>query len=87
MDDNRESPIVVRGKKDLNLLGNATFTCPVVVNYDYKTYEELITLTDYAGSDLYIHGAGSLTFEGSNLIFYNSAIRVQGGSLTGGERS
>ena len=82
VDDNREIAIVVRGKKDLNLLGNATFTCPVVVNYDYKTYEELITLTDYANSDLYIHGAGSLTFEGSNLIFYNSAIRVQGGRLT-----
>ena len=80
--DNREIAIVVRGKKDLNLLGNATFTCPIVVNYDYKTYEELITLTDYANSDLYIHGAGSLTFEGSNMQFYNSVIRVQGGSLT-----
>ena len=80
--DNREIAIVVHGKKDLNLLGDATFTCPIVVNYDYKTYEELITLADYADSDLYIHGTGSLTFEGSNLIFYNSAIRVQGGSLT-----
>ena len=80
--DNREIAIVVHGKKDLNLLGDATFTCPVVVNYDYKTYEELITLADYADSDLYIHGTGSLTFEGSNQIFYNSAIRVQGGSLT-----
>ena len=82
VDDNREIAIVVRGKKDLNLLGNATFTCPVVVNYDYKTYEELITLADYADSDLYIHGTGSLTFEGSNMQFYNSVIRVQGGSLT-----
>ena len=61
VDDNRATAIVVRGNKDLNLLGDAIFTCPIVVNYDYKTYEQLLTLTDAANSKLYIHGKGSLT--------------------------
>mgnify|MGYP004505780813 CR=1 FL=1 len=74
--------IVVRGTKDLNLLGNAVFKCPLTNNYDLKYYTELMTLTSAANSDLYIHGEGSLTYEAGNLYFFNSAIKVAGGSLT-----
>ena len=81
VNDNRTNAIMVRGKKDLNLLGNAVFTCPIVKNYNYKTYEQLLTLSDTANADLYIHGGGSLTFNGSNMYFFNSAIKVAGGNL------
>ncbi len=74
--------IVVRGTKDLNLLGNAVFKCPLTNNYDLKYYTELMTLTSVADSNLYIHGEGSLTYEAGNLYFFNSAIKVAGGSLT-----
>jgi len=74
--------IVVRGHKDLNLLGNAVFRCPLTGNYDLKYYIQLLTLTDAANSSLYIHGNGSLTYEGGTLYFVNSAITVDGGHLT-----
>jgi len=74
--------IVVRGHKDLNLLGNAVFRCPLTGNYDLKYYIQLLTLTDAADSSLYIHGNGSLTYEGGTLYFVNSAITVDGGHLT-----
>lgn len=74
--------IVVRGHKDLNLLGNAVFRCPLTGNYDLKYYIQLITLTDVADSSLYIHGPGSLTYAGGTLYFVNSAITVDGGHLT-----
>jgi len=73
--------IVVRGNKDLNLTGNAVFKCPLTNNYDLKYYTELMTLTSAANSDLYIHGEGSLTYEAGNLYFFNSVIKVEGGSL------
>ncbi|MBE6565463.1 MAG: hypothetical protein E7655_09365 [Ruminococcaceae bacterium] len=74
--------IVVRGHKDLNLQGNAVFRCPLTGNYDLKYYIQLITLTDAANSSLYIHGKGSLTYEGGGLYFVNSVIKVEGGHLT-----
>lgn len=74
------SPIIVRGNKDLNLFGNAVFTHPLSREYDVKCHETLLTLA--ANTKLYVHGSGSLTFNGSNLYFYNSAIHVAGGSLT-----
>ena len=73
--------IVVRGHKDLNLLGNAVFRCPLTGNYDLKYYIQLITLTDAANSSLYIHGPGSLTYAGGTLNFVNSVIKVEGGNL------
>ena len=73
--------IVVRGTKDLNLLGNAVFKCPLTMNYDLKYYIQLLTLTDAANSNLYIHGPGSLTYEGGTLYFVNSVIKVDGGRL------
>ena len=73
--------IVVRSDKDLNLLGNAVFKCPLTNNYDLKYYTELMTLTSVAGSNLYIHGTGSLTYEGGTLYFVNSVIKVEGGNL------
>ena len=76
------SAIVVRGHKDLNLLGNAVFRCPLTGNYDLKYYIQLLTLTDAANSSLYIHGNGSLTYEGGTLYFVNNAITVDGGHLT-----
>ena len=68
--------IVVRGRKDLNLLGNAVFKCPMSRDYygDCKYYTQLMTLTSVANSNLYIHGAGSLTYEGGGMYFFNSAI-------------
>ena len=74
--------IVVRGDKDLNLLGDALFRCPLTGKYDLKYYIQLITLTDAADSALYIHGPGSLTYAGGTLVFVNSAIKVEGGHLT-----
>ena len=74
--------IVVRGQKDLNLLGNAVFRCPLTENYDLKYYIQLLTLTDAANSSLYIHGNGSLTYEGGTLNFVNSGIKMEGGHLT-----
>ena len=73
--------IVVRGNKDLTLTGDAVFKCPLTNNYDLKYYTELMTLTSAANSDLYIHGDGSLTYEAGNLYFFNSVIKVSGGSL------
>jgi len=73
--------IVVRGTKDLNLLGDAVFRCPLTGNYDLKYYIQLITLTDAADSNLYIHGPGSLTYAGGTLNFVNSVIKVDGGNL------
>ena len=74
--------IVVRGTKDLNLLGDAVFRCPLTGNYDLKYYIQLITLTDAANSSLYIHGPGSLTYAGGTLNFVNSVIKMEGGHLT-----
>ncbi len=73
--------IVVRGTKDLNLLGDAVFRCPLTGNYDLKYYIQLLTLTDAADSNLYIHGPGSLTYAGGTLNFVNSVIEVEGGNL------
>ncbi len=73
--------IVVRGTKDLNLLGDAVFRCPLTGNYDLKYYIQLLTLTDAANSSLYIHGPGSLTYAGGTLNFVNSVIKVEGGNL------
>jgi len=73
--------IVVRGTKDLNLLGDAVFSCPLTGNYDLKYFIQLITLTDAANSNLYIHGPGSLTYAGGTLNFVNSVIKVEGGHL------
>ena len=73
--------IVVRGHKDLNLLGDAVFTCPISGNYDLKYYIQLLKLTDATDSSLYIHGDGSLTYEGGTLNFVNSVITVEGGHL------
>nr|MCR4805653.1 hypothetical protein [Clostridia bacterium] len=77
----RRTAIVVRGHKDLNLLGNAVFRCPLTGNYDLKYYVQLLTLTDAANSSLYVHGEGSLTYEGGTLNFVNSVIEVDGGYL------
>ena len=74
--------ILVQGTKDLNLLGDAVFSCPLTGNYDLKYYIQLLTLTDAANSSLYIHGPGSLTYAGGTLYFVNSAITVDGGHLT-----
>ena len=74
--------IVVRGTKDLNLLGNAVFRCPLTKDYDLKYYIQLINLTDAANSNLYIHGPGSLTYVGGTLDFVNSVIKMEGGHLT-----
>ena len=74
--------ILVRGTKDLNLLGNAVFSCPLTNNYDLKYYIQLLTLTDAANSNLYIHGDGSLTYVGGTLNFVNSVIKMEGGRLT-----
>ena len=74
-------PIVVRGKKDLNLLGDAVFSAPISNNYDLKCFKELLVLSDVHGADLYIHGPGSLTFNSGYLDFYYSAIKVIGGKL------
>ncbi len=73
--------IVVRGTKDLNLLGDAVFRCPLTGNYDLKYYIQLLTLTDATNSNLYIHGDGSLTYAGGTLNFVNSVIKVEGGNL------
>ncbi len=73
--------IVVRGKKDLLLAGDSTFTCPISNNYDVKSYTDLLVLSDVYNADLYIHGSGSLTFNSSYLDFYYSAIKVIGGKL------
>ena len=73
--------ILVQGTKDLNLLGDAVFSCPLTGNYDLKYYIQLLTLTDAADSNLYIHGDGSLTYAGGTLNFVNSAIKVEGGHL------
>ena len=75
------NPIVVRGKKDLNLLGDAVFSAPLSQNYDLKCFKELLILTDTYNADLYIHGPGSLTFNSSYLDFYYSVIKVIGGNL------
>jgi len=82
VNDNRTNAIVVRGYKVLQLMGDAVFTCPVIQNYDYKTYEQLISLTSAADSTLHIRGNGSLTFNGSNMYYYNSVIKMDGGTLT-----
>jgi len=75
------NPILVHGKKDLNLLGDATFSAPLSANYDLKCFKELLILSDNYDADLYIHGPGSLTFNSSYLDFYYSAIKVVGGTL------
>ena len=72
---------MVRGTKDLNLLGDAVFRCPLTGNYDLKYYIQLLTLTDAANSSLYIHGPGSLTYAGGTLNFVNSVIKMEGGNL------
>ena len=74
-------PIVVRGKKDLNLLGDAVFSAPISNHYDLKCFKELLVLSDVHGADLYIHGPGSLTFNSGYLDYYYSAIKVIGGKL------
>ena len=74
--------ILVQGTKDLNLLGDAVFSCPLTGNYDLKYYIQLLTLTDAANSSLYIHGPGSLTYAGGTLNFVNSVIKMEGGHLT-----
>lgn len=81
-EDITRTAILVRGTKDLNLLGDAVFSCPLTGNYDLKYYIQLLTLTDAANSNLYIHGDGSLTYAGGTLNFVNSVIKMEGGHLT-----
>ncbi|MBQ4282602.1 MAG: dockerin type I repeat-containing protein [Lachnospira sp.] len=77
--DPRRYAIQITGRKDLTLLGDATFTCPISMEYDIYTYVELISVL--TGGELNIYGPGSLRFKAGNLYFYKSVIKVDGGDL------
>ena len=68
--------IRVNGIKNLNLLGDATFTAPAMTQ---TTYAALLHTTQY--NTLNISGAGSLTFKAVANNSYNAVIYNQGGSV------
>ena len=68
--------IRVNGIKNLNLLGDATFTAPAMTQ---TTYAALLHTTQY--TTLNISGAGSLTFKAVANNSYNAVIYNQGGSV------
>ena len=68
--------IRVNGIKNLNLLGDATFTAPAMTQ---TTYAALLHTTQ--NTTLNISGAGSLTFKAVANNSYNAVIYNQGGSV------
>ena len=68
--------IKVKGIKNLQLLGDATFTAPAMTE---TTYAALLHTTD--NTTLNISGAGSLTFKAVANSSFNAVIYNQGGSV------
>ena len=68
--------IKVKGIKNLQLLGDATFTAPAMVE---TTYAALLHTT--YNTTLNISGAGSLTFKAVANSSFNAVIYNQGGSI------
>ena len=75
-DEGLVTAIQVNGIKNLQLLGDATFTAPL---NDTTTYAAL--LHTESGDTLNISGAGSLTFKAVANNSYNAVIYNQGGSV------
>ena len=70
--------IQVKGIKNLQLLGDATFTAPAMTQ---TTYAALLHTTSTYNTTLNISGAGSLTFKAVANSSYNAVIYNQGGSV------
>ena len=70
--------ISVNGIKNLNVIGNATFTAPAVGD-GYKTVCALLHCEQ--GSTLNLSGAGKLTFKAVTNASYNAVVWNQGGSV------
>ena len=81
-DEGLVTAIQVNGIKNLQLLGDATFTAPL---NDTTTYAAL--LHTESGDTLNISGAGSLTFKAVANNSYNAVIYNQGGSVNVSEGS
>ena len=70
--------IQVKGIKNLQLLGDATFTAPAMTQ---TTYAALLHTTSTYNTTLNISGAGSLTFKAVANSSFNAVIYNQGGSI------